>query len=110
MYLAIGEKFGVIKILVILLLVLFVWSPWTTDKYAKGIVLKEFNNRVEDSGSNCTLDCEDCGVKESKWAIFGRSVRIEYRCDLGSEENQTAWIKVTIPSKKLGIPSVTLTK
>ena len=69
-------------VMIFIVLVVLIWSPWITKGYAERAVFEKFESRWEGVMDGCDFRCEGCGVKASRRTFFGCRVGIEYACGM----------------------------
>lgn len=67
---------------VLIVLILFAWSPWITKGYAETRIISVFEESQRDVVDGCGFNCVGCGITSSNKVLFGYSVGIEYGCGL----------------------------
>ena len=78
----------IVTILIVLgvLLLLVLWAPWLTQRYAEDKVIDQFNSAWDGVVDGCGFDCAGCGVTRSERTLFGFKVEIEFACGLIPED------------------------
>lgn len=77
-----AQKILIIIILGLLALGIAAWAPWVTEEFAGTAALEAFTSAWEGVQDGCGFNCQGCGPQDSRWAPFGRLVRIEFACGL----------------------------
>ena len=70
----------------LLIVVLFLWSPWMTQANAEQRVVQAFEETWAGVVDGCGFNCPGCGVVESHRRLFGVVVTIEYGCGVQSAQ------------------------
>ena len=76
------DKKRIAIVSLIILLILFAWSPWITKDYSENISSKKFVQKWDGVIDGCGFNCSGCGIKDSHRTLFGYIVKIEYSCGL----------------------------
>lgn len=69
-------------ILLVILIMVFAWSPWHTEASAQAHAINSFNQAWEFVADGCGTICKGCGAVSSRRVPFGMLVTIEYACGL----------------------------
>ena len=74
------DKKRIAIVSLIILLILFAWSPWITKRYSENIANEKFTEKWRGVLDGCGFNCDGCGIKDSHKTLFSYVVRIEYAC------------------------------
>jgi len=72
--------------LAVILLVVFVWSPWLTQTFAKSRAVNSFNRSWSSVIDGCGTTCRGCGAIKAQRVLLGMEVTLEYGCGLMPED------------------------
>lgn len=103
------RKLLTVIITTIVIVVLFLWSPWINVGYAKMRAVAEFERTWLNVADGCGFACHGCGAVGTKKVAFGMQVTLEYACGMlpadSSNYHQQADVFVSFLGKAYGLPS-----
>ena len=76
------RKLSLLILIVVVLAILFAWSPWLIMAYAETRAIEAFDKAWEFVVDGCGTNCQGCGAVSSQRVPFGMLVTIEYACGL----------------------------
>jgi len=96
-------------IIVLVVLALFLWSPWISGQYAKEQAVAQFERAWSNVVDGCGFGCHGCGAVAAKKVPFGAQVTLEYACGMlpadSPEYHQQANVYVSSLGKVYGLPT-----
>jgi hypothetical protein len=96
-------------IIALVVISLFLWSPWINGQYAKERAVTEFERAWLNVADGCGFACHGCGAMASKKVPFGMQVTLEYACGMlpadSPENHQQASVYVSSLGKVYGLPT-----
>ncbi len=96
-------------VLILILLALFLWSPWISAQYAKERAVAQFERAWLNVADGCGFACHDCGAVAANKVPFGAQVTLEYACGLqpddSPESHQQADVFVSSLGMVYGLPT-----
>ena len=103
------RKLSLIAIITLVVIVLFLWSPWINEAYAKEHAVAEFERAWLNVADGCGFGCHGCGAAAWKKIPFGAHVTLEYACGMlpadTPEEHLHAHVYVSPLGKVYGLPT-----
>ena len=102
------RKLSLIAIVTLVVIVLFLWSPWINEAYAKKRAVAQFERAWLNVADGCGFGCHGCGAAAWKKVPFGAQVTLEYTCGPlpadTPEEHRQADVYVSPLGKVYGLP------
>lgn len=69
-------------LIILIVLVLVLWSPWINEGYAKRRAVSQFERAWLNVADGCGFACHGCGAAAWKKVPFGAQVTLEYACGM----------------------------
>lgn len=83
-------------ILIAILLIVCAWSPWVNEEFAQQKAKQGFKEYWENSNDGCSINCENCGPKDTQKVLFGRKVNFIYNCGWQGDVVTTESIEIFV--------------
>jgi len=103
------RKLLTVTITTLVVVVLFLWSPWITGVYAKERAVAEFERAWLNVADGCGFACHGCGAIAVKKIPFGTQVTLDYACGMLPadlpEYHQKVNAFVSFTGKVYGLPT-----
>ena len=98
-----------VTITTLVIISLFLWSPWITKTYAKERAVAEFERAWLNVADGCGFSCHGCGAIAAKKVAFGTQVTLDYACGMlpadSPEYHQKTDIFISFLGKAYGFPT-----
>lgn len=75
-------KMNIALAILITTTVFLAWSPWVTKEYAEKKVIGRFEKEWTGVIDGCGLNCEGCGIIDSRKIPFGYLITIQFKCGM----------------------------
>ena len=103
------RKYFLVAMIALLVIALFVWSPWIHEAYAKERAVALFERTWLNVADGCGFGCHGCGAAAWKRVPFGAQVTLEYACGTlpadSPEYHQQIDVFVSFLGKVYGLPT-----
>ena len=103
------RKLLTVAITTLVVVILFLWTPWINASYAKERAVAEFERAWLNVADGCGFACHGCGAIDVKKAAFGMQVTLDYACGMLPEDSpeyhQQADVFVSFLGKVYGLPT-----
>jgi len=102
------RRMTLIAIITLVVIGIFLWSPWINGAYAKERAVAEFERAWLNVADGCGFACHGCGAAAWKKIPFGAQVTLEFACGMSpadtSTQHQQANVYVSPLGKVYGLP------
>jgi hypothetical protein len=96
------RRLSLIMLITLVVISLFLWSPWINEAYAKERAVAEFERAWLNVADGCGFGCHGCGAAAWKKVPFGAQVTLEFTCGMSPADAPAQYQQVNVYVSPLG--------